>query len=206
METKKVRPVALIQCFAGFLLLEGFRSVLLPAFPNLSFHLLVIFRAGELTLVIFLIRFYMLTETFGLKIGKSRKALIRGVFWFLVSLVGWFWLREIGIFEFLDERMERSTGSIGSQWEVCFLLVGYLLSSILEEILFRGFLFGYLRQWGLFFSVVVSSIVFTLFHYPHMGFIHLAGGVAFAIVYERDKSLLSPISIHATGNLLILYL
>ncbi|MHA1268153.1 MAG: lysostaphin resistance A-like protein [Candidatus Helarchaeota archaeon] len=114
-----------------------------------------------------------------------------------------------------------------------------LFVALSEELIFRGWLFGKLRRsnklkenkHGLFWSVIISSLIFGLFHLPW--YIHFnnfifdaaqtfsmsnildAGsrvlstflfGIFMCIIYEKTKSLTSPILIHGLSNTIPLFL
>ena len=84
-----------------------------------------------------------------------------------------------------------------------FLLVGGVIGPIWEEIFFRGIIYGFFRRWGIFLAVLVSSALFILPHYDgrHLPLTQIVGGIVFAIAYEKEKSLLVPITIHCLGNI-----
>ena len=86
-----------------------------------------------------------------------------------------------------------------------YLLVGGVIGPVAEEILFRGILYGFFRQWGAYTAVALSTLFFVLPHLTggNLPFTQIVGGVVFAIAYEREQSLLVPISIHCLGNLAI---
>ena len=51
----------------------------------------------------------------------------------------------------------------------------------------------------------MSTVLFVL---PHLGgtvlpFTQIIGGLVFAVVYEKEKNLLVPITIHCLGNMAI---
>jgi membrane protease YdiL (CAAX protease family) len=87
---------------------------------------------------------------------------------------------------------------------VCF-------APLIEEILFRGFLQSYLlRYCSPLSAIAISSFCFTCFHYsgeqglgniPILGSLFLLG-CFLGFLYERQKSLLSPLILHATFNTL----
>ena len=81
-------------------------------------------------------------------------------------------------------------------------LVGGLIAPIAEEVYFRGLLYGYLRRWGFWTALLVSTLVFTLLHgsAPGAPLPQLVGGLVFATAYEIEKRLLVPILIHILGN------
>jgi len=85
-----------------------------------------------------------------------------------------------------------------------------VIAPIVEEIAFRGFIYGGLRRrWGVTVSVLVSSLVFALAHtFSVGGSILLLGpslfiaGAALALVYERSRSLVPGMVLHASFNLI----
>ncbi|MHB1638877.1 MAG: CPBP family intramembrane glutamic endopeptidase [Candidatus Dormibacteria bacterium] len=84
-----------------------------------------------------------------------------------------------------------------------------VIAPVVEEIAFRGFIFGGLRgRIGTAWAVVASSLVFALAHTLSVGgSILLLGpslfiaGVALALVYERTRSLYPGMALHASFNL-----
>lgn len=88
----------------------------------------------------------------------------------------------------------------------CLLfMVGGIVGPIAEEFFFRGLIFRFLRQWGLFFALLFSSLLFAVLHPMASGLpiIQLIGGLIFAISFEMEKHLLVPTIIHILGNLAI---
>lgn len=81
------------------------------------------------------------------------------------------------------------------------LLAVAVLTPLAEELLFRGVLFGGLRQRLPFVAAaVLSTVLFMLVHEPQAwpGVFVLAFGLALA--YERTRTLWAPIATHATVN------
>ncbi len=85
---------------------------------------------------------------------------------------------------------------------VLFFIAGGIICPIAEEMFFRGVIFGYIRQFGFASAIVISTFLFTIIH-EAPGFIQITGGIIFAISYEKEKSLLTPITIHILANLSI---
>lgn len=83
---------------------------------------------------------------------------------------------------------------------VAFFVVGGLLGPVAEELVFRGVLYGFFRRWGVLAALGISTAVFVLLH-GGGGFTHIVGGVLFALAYEREKRLMTPITVHVLGNL-----
>ena len=84
-----------------------------------------------------------------------------------------------------------------------FFLIGGIVGPIAEEMFFRGMLYGFLRRWGVVVAIVVSTGVFVLAHPISQGFPipQAVGGIVFALAYEIEGSLMTPIVIHVLGNL-----
>jgi membrane protease YdiL (CAAX protease family) len=83
-----------------------------------------------------------------------------------------------------------------------------LVAPFVEEILFRGILYAWLRRrWGMVLSSLVSGICFSLLH----GIVWLIPaiallGVLLAVIYEKSGSLWPSIVTHATFNTMTLIL
>ena len=88
---------------------------------------------------------------------------------------------------------------------ILFFIVGGVLAPVAEEILFRGLLYGFFRQWGVAVALLTSTSFFVLAHLTTSGvsLIQVIGGILFAASYELGKNLWSPITIHILGNLSI---
>jgi membrane protease YdiL (CAAX protease family) len=86
---------------------------------------------------------------------------------------------------------------------ILFYLVGGVIGPVWEEIFFRGFIFGFFRRWGLYTAILISTALFVLPHYDgsHLPLTQIVGGIVFAIAYEKEKSLVVPITIHCLGNI-----
>ncbi len=86
-----------------------------------------------------------------------------------------------------------------------FFLVGGIVAPVAEEVFFRGIVYGFFRRWGLILALVLSTFLFIL---PHLGshglpITQVVGGLLFAMAYEIEGNLLTPITIHALGNMAI---
>ena len=80
-----------------------------------------------------------------------------------------------------------------------------LISPVAEEIFFRGVIYGFCRQWGIIFALLTASFCFVSIH-SAWGFAQVAGAVLFAVAYEIEGSLMTPITIHILGNAAIFML
>lgn len=90
----------------------------------------------------------------------------------------------------------------GTMWgAVRIVLSAMVLAPILEEIVFRGFLYRVLRRaTGVGVALGVSSVAFALIHDRQVMIPIFVVGVALAWVYERTGSLAGPIAFHTAFN------
>lgn len=203
MDPKKIKPLTLWASL-GILLLTYYPICMalrraLPHFASLGLSLLV-------QIIAVLLVVWTIEQGFApIGLGKDTLAhgLKRGVIWsllfaaaalttaFLVSLSGMDPLKLIRIRlpVILHER-------------IVFFLVGGLVAPVAEELFFRGVLFGYLRQWGFLNALVMTTVIFVAVHAPSgIPVTQVVGGIVFALSYEVEKSLWTPIIIHSSGNL-----
>lgn len=95
---------------------------------------------------------------------------------------------------------------------ILFLLIGIvIIGPICEEIFFRGFLYNSLQiHFSKYFSIIFQSILFAFNHGDWINFARsFVIGTSLAIIYERRKTLVSPIFVHIiinfTSTIYILY-
>ncbi len=83
-----------------------------------------------------------------------------------------------------------------------------ILGPFIEEVFFRGMLYRWLRQkLTLIPSLIISSAFFALMHFdPAQLPALMVGGMVFAYLYERTRSLLPGMICHCLGNSLFLLL
>lgn len=81
-------------------------------------------------------------------------------------------------------------------------LLTVLVGPIIEEIVCRGFIYrAFERQWGWFASMLLTSVVFGLYH-SHFWSAFLSS-IVFVCVLRRTGSLWAPIVVHTVFNLSI---
>ena len=85
---------------------------------------------------------------------------------------------------------------------ILLILIGGIVAPVAEELFFRGVLYGFFRRWGVIVAVIASTLLFVSVHpFSHgIPVIQIIGGILFAVAYEVEGSLMSPITIHALGN------
>ncbi|MBU1241165.1 CPBP family intramembrane metalloprotease, partial [Myxococcota bacterium] len=84
-----------------------------------------------------------------------------------------------------------------------------LWAPIIEELTYRGVVQARLRQCvGIWPAIFLSALTFWIYHWisfrtitsPH----HFGAGLLMAYSYERSRSLVAPIILHALGNLILI--
>ena len=82
-------------------------------------------------------------------------------------------------------------------------LAGGVIAPVAEEVYFRGLVFGWLRRWGFWPALLLSTALFSALHPAGTGLplTQFIGGLVFAAAYEIERNLLVPILVHMLGNL-----
>lgn len=133
-------------------------------------------------------------------IGITGALLIFSYGFFVVLLYGSSWFTPdfmespvIKVSAWAEGLKESSTG----MWE---FIVIVLLAPVVEELLFRGFLFQrFAAKWGTEKGIFIVAILFGGFYADLIG--AFAISIVLSIVYIRTKSLLMAINIHFLYNL-----
>lgn len=207
MEAKTITLKTLAVSTAAVLIAEMF---LRPAVSALSVSALpgiAITRITEITALMLIAHIFENgSHAIGLAPDRMLSGFIRGLIWsgiFGVSaLILMLLLHAAGI-NIL--RMLHTPLPSSPVPAAIYFAVGGIIGPVAEEIFFRGILYGYFRRWGVYPAVIMSTVCFVL---PHMNtgllpITQIVGGLVFAIAYEKEKSLMAPITIHCLGNLAI---
>lgn len=83
-----------------------------------------------------------------------------------------------------------------------FKIVASILVPITEELIFRGLIFKFIRQYkGFVFSAIISSLIFSVLHFnlEILPFTLILGFIT-AFAFEKTNSLFYPILIHMLVN------
>ncbi len=80
-----------------------------------------------------------------------------------------------------------------------------VIPAVCEEMVFRGVLVNALKHKGKVFAVVLSSVMFSIFHFSPSQLIYpICFGLILAIVYLRTNNILFPMLLHFINNALSL--
>jgi membrane protease YdiL (CAAX protease family) len=171
---------------------------------------MIILGAARLLEVILIILFLLIwgqgISSIGLAPSNMAAGFKKGLIWsagfgtvaFLVYVV--LTMGGINVMAFIQARLPTK------QWQIAlFFFVGGILGPTAEEVVFRGILYGFFRRWGVGLAVLLSTLLFVLAHRVSHGIFvpQVVGGIVFAVAYEVQGSLLTPITIHILGNMAI---
>ena len=99
-------------------------------------------------------------------------------------------------------------------YPLLMLLSTVVLAPVAEELLYRGLVFGWLREKNAILAYVLSALFFSGIHVlQYIGaysaahvlvalVLYLPAGLCFAWAYQHSGTILTPIIIHAVNNLL----
>ena len=207
MEAKKTTLKTVVISIAAVLMTEVlFRPAIAALFVS-PLPVIGITRMAEIILLILIVvQFEKSTGAIGLIPGEMFSGFKKGLIWsacFGIAAIVLFVLLYLTGINAL--RMLYSPLPHPKLLVLLYLLVGGVIGPVAEEIFFRGILYGFFRQWGVYTAVALSTFLFVLPHLTggNLPFTQIVGGVVFAIAYEREQSLLAPITIHCLGNLAI---
>jgi membrane protease YdiL (CAAX protease family) len=122
-----------------------------------------------------------------------------GVMYALLGLgvLGWYHMTSDAPVEAFREFV-RAAAFNRPSWAVIIAVV--VLYPILEEIWFRGVLYGPMRrELGRPVAILLTSLVFALAH-GGIPINQFFGGLVFVIAYEYRRTLVAPILLHMLGN------
>jgi membrane protease YdiL (CAAX protease family) len=207
MEAKRIKIKTLIICLAAISFVET--ASWLVTSRHLWDPMIGVGTARLLETILILLIVLLWGKgvpSIGLAWPKIFPGIIKGLTWSVgfgvVALLGFFILSIYGHdpLQLIKTSLPRRQGDI-----LIFFLVGGIVSPIAEEVFFRGILYGFFRRWGVVVAIVLSTALFVLPHLRGHGLpiTQMAGGLLFAIAYEVEGNLMTPIIIHALANLTI---
>jgi len=207
MEAKKIEVKIFYLSLATLVLIEITAALLISGIRISPMVLTGAIRLIEMTLIMLIVYFWgQGLSSIGLAPSTMVKGLVRGLFWSagfgIITFVAFIilFLLDINPFALIHTRLPEKFGEI-----ILFFLVGGMIGPVAEEIFFRGIIYGFFRRWGVLAALILSSGMFVLAHLASAGIpaTQIVGGIIFAIAYEKEGSLMVPISIHALGNMAI---
>ena len=205
MEANKITLKTLTASIAAVLVMETVFRLAMTGQTASPLAALGLLRFLEIIVLVFIsLRFEKDPDVIGLSRSKIFPGIVKGLIWsacfgtaagvlFLVLYIS-----GINALKLVRSPLPSSPLQI-----IIFFLVGGVIGPVGEEIFFRGIIYGFFRRWGVSVAISISTLLFVLSHQvgSNLPIIQIVGGVLFAVAYEKEKSLMVPITIHILGNL-----
>jgi len=205
MEANKITLKTLAASIAAVLVMETVFSPAMTGQTASPLAALGLLRFLEIIVLVFIsLRFEKDPDAIGLSRSKIFPGIVKGLIWSacLGTAAGVLFvvlhISGINPLKLVGSPLPSSPLKI-----IIFFLVGGVIGPVGEEIFFRGIIYGFFRRWGVSVAISISTLLFVLPHQvgSNLPIIQIVGGVLFAVAYEKEKSLMVPITIHILGNL-----
>lgn len=202
--SQSVKLNTLIIILVTILLVEWGQKILVSKVP---YDPMIILGAARIFQVILIILIVLIRgkglESIGLDLPKVFFGIKKGLIWSfgfgILAFLAFLGLFIAGIDPLPMIKMPMNSGI---DQLIFLIIIGGILAPVAEEVVFRGILYGFFRRWGLIVALIVSTLLFVVVHPMGQGipFIQIIGGILFAVAYELEGTLMTPITIHALGN------
>jgi len=84
---------------------------------------------------------------------------------------------------------------------ILMIIRASIIPAIFEELMFRGVILSSLRKYGDMFAILISSVLFALFHGNLAQMVStFIGGLAYGFIAVKSNSLIIPMIVHFTNN------
>lgn len=213
-----VCKVVILFMFFGYIIIltEAFLARLLPVFKIDNFRMMVNSSILDTLAVIFIVYFTVVQYKEPLSaIGISLKNFLKNVFYGIVGYIALIPILIlilavtaviINMIKYVPPRqpvVELFLKEKGAAFLTYSSLFAAIVGPIIEELFFRGFMYGALKKRiGIFWSMMATAAVFAGLHAHIVGFIPImALGVLLAYLYEKTGTLVSSITVHMIHNL-----
>jgi membrane protease YdiL (CAAX protease family) len=202
--SQKIQIKTLILILISIVVVEWLEKVIIP---RTSFDPMIILGAARLLQVILIFLIVIIwgkdLESIGLDSPRIFFGIKKGLIWSfgfgLLAFFAFLVLFFVGIDPLPMIKMPMSSNI--NQF-IILICIGGILAPVAEEVFFRGVLYGFFRRWGLIVALIVSTLLFVAVHPMGQGIpvIQIVGGIIFAVAYEVEGTLMTPITIHILGN------
>lgn len=207
MEAKKIEIKIFFLSLATFVLIEAAAILLFSGIKISPVFVTGVVRLIETALIIIIVHVWgQGLSSIGLAPSKMGKGLLKGLFWSAgFGIITLFVFIALFLFDINPLKLIHAGLPSKSREIVLFFIVAGIIGPVAEEILFRGIIYGFFRRWGVLTALILSSVIFVLAHSTLSGIPvpQIVGGLIFAIAYEKEGSLIVPITIHVLGNMAI---
>ncbi|MCP4368068.1 MAG: CPBP family intramembrane metalloprotease [Deltaproteobacteria bacterium] len=207
MEAKKIEIKIFFLTLATLVLIETAAILAVSGIKVSPVVVTGVVRLIEIALIIIIVIVWGKgLSSIGLVPSRMVNGFIRGLWWSAgFGIITFFafialFLVDINPLSLIHTRLPAKNIEI-----VIFFLVAGIVGPVAEEIFFRGIIYGFFRRWGVLTALLLSSVMFVFAHLTlsTIPIPQIVGGIIFAIAYEKEGSLIVPITIHALGNMAI---
>lgn len=212
-----VCKVVILFLFFGYMIIlsEAFLARIFPVFKTDNFRMMVNSSILDTLAVLFIAYFTVFQYKEPLAaLGLSTSNFLKNVFYgvvgyiallpilvlilaiiaFIINITRYVPARQPVVELFLKEK--------GVAFLTYSSLFAAIVGPIIEELFFRGFLYGALKKYiGIFWAMTATAGLFAALHAHIVGFFPImALGMLLAYIYEKTGSLVSSITVHMIHN------
>lgn len=213
-----VCKVMILSLFFGYILIlsEAFLSRVFHAFDAGNFRMMINSSILDTFVVVFIVYFTVVQYKEPLTaLGMSTKNFLKNVFYGVVGYIALIPVLIlilvviaiiINITRYVPQRqpvVELFLKEKGVAFLTYSSLFAAIIGPIVEELFFRGFLYGALKKYiGIFWAMTATAGLFAALHAHIVGFFPImALGMFLAYIYEKTGTLVSSITVHTIHNL-----
>lgn len=218
-----VCKVVILFLFFGYIIIisEASLSRAFPVFKIENIRMMINSSILDILVVVFILYFTTVEHKEKIKaLGLSGKNLLKNIFYGIVGYIALIPVLIlilavtaviINITKYVPER-QPVVELFLKEKDVAFLTYSSLFAAIvgpmIEELFFRGFLYGACKKYvGIFWSIVITAGIFAALHSHPVGFAPImALGILLAYLYEKTGTLVSSITVHMIHNLSMVFL
>lgn len=218
-----VCKVVILFLFFGYMMIlsEAFLSRVFPIFKTDNFRMMVNSSILDTLVVVFIIYFTVIQHKEPLvALGISARNFLKNVFYGIIGYIALIPVLMlilviiaviINITKYVPERqpiVELFLKEKGVAFLTYSSLFAAIIGPIIEELFFRGFLYGALKKYiGIFWAMTVTAGLFAALHAHIVGFFPIMVlGMLLAYIYEKTGTLVSSVTVHMIHNLSMVFL
>ena len=183
-----------------------------------TFNYLIISSIAENIVLLFIINYYLkkininITELFSNTLDANVLWIIAAIFTsillrYISTIIDSEMLKILPTFD-LDDYYKLIIQNLTGTKNILLAFLAFgIVTGFCEEIFLRGFCYNLLRKrYTISTAILINTIIFLLFHPIPAYFVSfIIVNIMFCIFYEKSKSLLIPIVMHATINSVVVF-
>lgn len=188
-------------------LIGGFLATALVGIKSNKYMLIAFLAALLITIIVYIVYYYLngeknFSDRFFLKKTSFKSILFSICIGFGTFVISVQIMRLLSQFQGTYKATEEFIGGMNNNIYGIIALV--IIAPIFEELVFRGFLFGYLKKnCNIYIAAIIQALLFGLAHGNIIqGSYAFVLGLFLAFSLVQSKSLICPIVIHMTNNLI----